>query len=110
MTLILHKLAHFFYGHGLGFIARLVWLLNRMMNGADISPKAVLGRIFIFHPVGIVIGGDVSIGDGSILMSGVLVGGGGFWRNGMHIPSKSCSGDGEGHPVIGKVCLLARML
>ncbi|MBI1894807.1 MAG: serine O-acetyltransferase [Candidatus Rokubacteria bacterium] len=57
------------------WIAYLIYRFSLMLTGADIPPTVRIGKNFsIPHPVGIVIGTGVVIGDNVKMMSGVVLG------------------------------------
>lgn len=71
-----HRIAHFFYGIKLFFIARLFAEISRFLTGIEIHPGATLGcRLVIDHGVGVVIGETAVIGDDCIIFHGVTLGG-----------------------------------
>ena len=75
-AIFLHRLAHFFYGLKLFFIARLFSESARLLSGIEIHPGARIGRrLVIDHGMGVVIGETTEIGDDCILFQGVTLGG-----------------------------------
>lgn len=88
-ALIYHRIAHFFYRHGLRFLARCVSQWSRFWTGIEIHPGAAIGRRFVVdHGMGIVIGETTEIGDDVLLYQGVTLGGTGKDK-------------GKRHPTIG---------
>lgn len=88
-VLIYYKIAHFFYGKKLFFIARFFSQLGRFFTGIEIHPGATIGKgLFIDHGMGVVIGETAVIGDNVVLYHGVTLGG-----TGKHT--------GKRHPTIG---------
>ncbi len=86
---IYHRIAHFFYRHGLKFLARLVSQWSRCWTGIEIHPGAKIGRrLVIDHGMGIVIGETAEIGDDCLLYHGVTLGGTG-------------KDQGKRHPTLG---------
>jgi serine O-acetyltransferase len=84
-----HRIAHWFFKHGLLTIARILSQTSRFFTGIEIHPGAVIGnRLFIDHGMGVVIGETCEIGDDVILYQGVTLGGTGKEK-------------GKRHPTIG---------
>ena len=72
----LHRIAHFFWNHGLKLLARYISHVNRFITGIEIHPGAKIGRrFFIDHGAGVVIGETAEIGDDVTLYQGVVLGG-----------------------------------
>ncbi|MNS93196.1 Serine acetyltransferase [compost metagenome] len=75
-AVLLHRLAHHFYGLKFYFLARLVCEFNRWLTGIEIHPGATVGhRLVIDHGMGVVIGETAEIGDDCIIFHGVTLGG-----------------------------------
>jgi serine O-acetyltransferase len=75
-ALCLHRVAHFFYGLGLRFIARAFNEVARFLTGIDIHPGARIGsNLMIDHGMGVVIGETAEIGDNCLIYHGVTLGG-----------------------------------
>jgi serine O-acetyltransferase len=92
----LYRLAHWLYVRGVPRLPDLLNGFNRRLNGIEIHPAAEIGeRLLIIHPVGIVIGGLVKIGDNVQINQGVSLG----YRRGP-IP-------GDGHPIIEDDVIIA---
>ena len=90
-----HRLAHFFYRHGLKFLARFVSQWSRFWTGIEIHPGAKIGRrLVIDHGMGIVIGETAEVGDDCLIYHGVTLGGTG-------------KGQGKRHPTIGNNVLIS---
>ncbi len=71
-----HRVANYFWRHGLRFIARLLSHLSRFFTGIEIHPGATIGRrFFIDHGAGVVIGETSVIEDDVLLYQGVVLGG-----------------------------------
>lgn len=90
-----HRIAHWLWGRGRGWIA--YFLQNRCSTrfGVDIHPGAVIGSgIMIDHGTGIVIGETARVGDNVSMLHGVTLGGSGCGR-------------GERHPRIGSGVLIS---
>ncbi|MGI6029363.1 MAG: serine O-acetyltransferase EpsC [Candidatus Heteroscillospira sp.] len=75
-AIIYHRIAHWFYRHGLKFIARAVSQWSRFWTGIEIHPGATIGRrLVIDHGMGIVIGETAELGDDVLLYQCVTLGG-----------------------------------
>ncbi len=75
-ALWMHRVAHGLWRRGHGLAARLLSHASRGLTGVEIHPGARIGRgVFIDHGMGVVIGETASVGDGSILYKGVVLGG-----------------------------------
>lgn len=72
----LYRPAHWLWGLGLCFPARLLSHLARFLTGIEIHPGAAIGRrFFIDHGMGVVIGETAEIGDDVLMYQGVVLGG-----------------------------------
>lgn len=88
-AIIIHRIAHFFYGKRLFLLARLISHLSRFLTGIEIHPGAKIGRrVFIDHGHGTVIGETSEVGDDVTIYQGVTLGGTGKEK-------------GKRHPTIG---------
>ena len=88
-SLILHRPAHWMYGHHLKLPARILSQLVRFFTGIEIHPGAVIGRrCFIDHGMAVVVGETTQIGDDVTIYQGVTLGGTG-------------KDTGKRHPTIG---------
>ena len=75
-ALVLHRRAHWCWGHGLRWLGRFVSHLSRFFTGIEIHPGATIGRrVFIDHGMGVVIGETAEIGDDCTIYQGVTLGG-----------------------------------
>jgi serine O-acetyltransferase len=75
-AILFHRIAHFFYGCKLFFIARFFCEFSRWMTGIEIHPGAKLGRrLVIDHGMGVVIGETAEVGDDCVIFHGVTLGG-----------------------------------
>ncbi len=93
-AVLLHRLAHKLYRHGLTVPARLISQLGRLLTGIEIHPGAQIGRrFFIDHGMGVVIGETSEIGDDVLIYQNVTLGGTGKER-------------GKRHPTIGNNVVL----
>src|SRR5438094_4298208 len=73
-ALYVHKLAHWFWGHGLRWLGRFTSHLGRLATGIEIHPGATIGRrVFIDHGMGVVIGETAEISDDVTLYHGVTL-------------------------------------
>lgn len=91
----MHRLAHFYYRHGLMFFARFVSQRAARKTGIEIHPGAKIGRrLVIDHGTGIVIGETAEIGDDVLIYQGVTLGG-----TGKDI--------GKRHPTIGNNVMIS---
>lgn len=88
-AIILHRMNHWLWTHGLKWISRVSSMLTRWMTGIEIHPGARIGRrFFIDHGMGVVIGETAEIGDDVQLFHGVTLGG-------------TSSNTGKRHPSLG---------
>ena len=72
----LHRIAHWFWTHGLFFLGRFTSQVSRFITGIEIHPGARIGRkFFIDHGMGVVIGETAEIGDNVTMYHGVTLGG-----------------------------------
>ena len=89
-ALYVHKLASWFWRHGLRWFGRFTSHVGRMLTGIEIHPGAQIGRrVFIDHGMGVVIGETAEVGDDVTLYHGVTLGG-------------TSWGKGKRHPTLGK--------
>jgi len=86
-ALMIHKLAHWFWTHGLRWLGRLTSHVGRWLTGIEIHPGAIVGRrVFIDHGMGVVVGETAEIGDETTLYHGVTLGGT-TWNKGKRHPT-----------------------
>ena len=86
-ALIMHRLAHRFWGLGLHWLGRATSHFTRWLTGIEIHPGATIGhRVFIDHGMGVVIGETAEIGDDCTLYHGVTLGGT-SWNKGKRHPT-----------------------
>lgn len=86
-ALWLHKIAHWFWHHGLCWFGRATSHVGRMITGIEIHPGARIGRrVFIDHGMGVVIGETAEVGDDVTLYHGVTLGGT-SWNKGKRHPT-----------------------
>jgi serine O-acetyltransferase len=75
-AIYIHKLAHWFWLHGLRWLGRFTSHLGRWLTGIEIHPGAKIGScVFIDHGMGVVIGETAEVGDGCTIYQGVTLGG-----------------------------------
>jgi serine O-acetyltransferase len=86
-AIIWYRIAHFFWGKGLKWLARFLSTISRWFTGIEIHPAAKIGeRVFIDHGMGVVIGETAEIGDDCTLYHGVTLGGT-SWQEGKRHPT-----------------------
>ncbi len=91
----MHRRAHFYYKHGLMFLARAVSQRAVRKTGIEIHPGATIGkRLVIDHGTGVVIGETAEIGDDVLIYQGVTLGGTG-------------KDTGKRHPTIGNNVMIS---
>lgn len=91
----MHRRAHFYYKHGLMFLARYVSQKAARKTGIEIHPGATIGRrLVIDHGTGVVIGETTEIGDDVLIYQGVTLGGTG-------------KDTGKRHPTIGNNVMIS---
>jgi serine O-acetyltransferase len=72
----MHRIAHWFWTHGMLFLGRFTSQVSRFITGIEIHPGARIGRkFFIDHGMGVVIGETAEIGDNVTMYHGVTLGG-----------------------------------
>ena len=72
----IHKLARWFWTHGLRWLGRFTSNAGRWLTGIEIHPGAIIGRrVFIDHGMGVVIGETAEIGDDVTIYQQVTLGG-----------------------------------
>jgi serine O-acetyltransferase len=91
-----HRIAHWFWTHGLPWFGRFTSHLGRWLTGIEIHPAVVIGRrVFIDHGMGVVIGETAEIGDDCTIYQGVTLGGTSLYRGAKR------------HPTLGKGVLVS---
>ena len=101
-ALIWHRIAHWFYGHGLYFTARLISQTARFFTQIEIHPGAVLGKgILIDHGSGVVIGETAVVGDYCTIYQGVTLGGVGNKKGKRHPTLGNYVTVGAGAKILG---------
>jgi serine O-acetyltransferase len=75
-AIYIHKLARWFWLHGMRWLGRFVSHFGRWLTGIEIHPGARVGScVFIDHGMGVVIGETAEVGDGCTIYQGVTLGG-----------------------------------
>ncbi|HEX7248897.1 MAG TPA: serine O-acetyltransferase EpsC, partial [Burkholderiales bacterium] len=75
-AIYIHKLARWFWTHGLRWLGRFTSNFGRWATGIEIHPGAIIGRrVFIDHGMGVVIGETTEIGEDVTIYQGVTLGG-----------------------------------
>ncbi|MEK6711882.1 MAG: serine O-acetyltransferase [Nitrospinota bacterium] len=75
-AILMHRLAHFIWGHGHCLLARWLSHVNRFLTGIEIHPGAQIAEgFFIDHGMGVVIGETSIIGRNCTIYHGVTLGG-----------------------------------
>src|SRR5438105_980221 len=87
-ALYLHKLARWFWLHGLRWLGRFMSQFGRWATGIEIHPGAKIGRcVFIDHGMGVVIGETAEVGNGCTIYQGVTLGGTSLYRGAKRHPT-----------------------
>ncbi len=87
-AVVLHRLAHGFWTHGLKWLGRFTSHLSRFLTGIEIHPGAVIGeRVFFDHAMGTVVGETAVIGDGCTIYQGVTLGGTSLYKGAKRHPT-----------------------
>src|SRR5262249_1692067 len=74
-AVLLYRLASWLCRHHLRPLAAVVGYVNASLTGAQISPRATVGKgLAIYHPYGIVIGATAVIGEGCTFVHGNVIG------------------------------------
>ena len=84
----IHRLAHWFWTHGLRWLGRFTSHIGRFLTGIEIHPGAKIGScVFIDHGMGVVIGETAEVGDGCTIYQGVTLGGTTLYRGTKRHPT-----------------------
>jgi serine O-acetyltransferase len=103
-AILLHRLAHKFYGWRMVFVARFISQIGRALTGIEIHPGAKIGRrFFIDHGMGVVIGETAEVGDDVLLYQGVTLGGTGKEQGKRHPTLGNHVVVGTGAKVLGNI-------
>ena len=87
-AVVLHRVAHWCWTHGLRWLGRFTSHLARWFTGIEIHPGAVLGeRVFFDHAMGVVVGETAVIGDGCTIYQGVSLGGTSLYKGAKRHPT-----------------------
>ena len=87
-AVVLHRVAHWCWTHGLRWIGRCVSQFSRWVTGIEIHPGARLGeRVFFDHAMGVVVGETAEIGDGCTIYQGVTLGGTSLYKGTKRHPT-----------------------
>jgi serine O-acetyltransferase len=74
-AVFLYRLSRWFHLHHIRPAAVLISYINSILTGAQISPRATIGKGFvIYHPHGTVVGATAVIGKNCVLTHGNMVG------------------------------------
>jgi serine O-acetyltransferase len=84
----IHKLARWFWTHGMRWLGRFTSNFGRWATGIEIHPGATIGRrVFIDHGMGVVIGETAEVGDDCTIYQGVTLGGTSLYRGTKRHPT-----------------------
>jgi serine O-acetyltransferase len=99
----IHKLARWFWTHGLRWLGRFTSHFGRWATGIEIHPGAIVGRrVFIDHGMGVVIGETAEVGDDCTIYQGVTLGGTSLYRGAKRHPTLGAGAVvGAGAKVLG---------
>jgi serine O-acetyltransferase len=87
-AIVMHRLAHWLWTHGLKWLGRFVSMFSRWFTGIEIHPGAVIGeRVFFDHAMGVVVGETAEIGDGCTIYQGVTLGGTSLYKGTKRHPT-----------------------
>jgi len=105
-ALIMHRLAHWLWGHRLRWLARFTAHIARFLTGIEIHPGATIGRrFFIDHGMGVVIGETAEIHDDVTLYHGVTLGGTSWNKGKRHPTLENGVVIGAGAKVLGPITI-----
>ncbi|UCH33089.1 MAG: serine O-acetyltransferase [Armatimonadota bacterium] len=105
-AILMHRVAHWLWGHGLHLIARLLSEVARFVNGIEIHPAAKIGEgVFIDHGTGVVIGETAEVGNHVLMYQGVTLGGTGKTRGKRHPTVGSSVTIGAGAKILGAITI-----
>ncbi len=85
-AVVVHRFTHRLWQGGYKWPARVLSNVARLFTGIEIHPGAEIGRRFIDHGMGVVIGETAVIGDDCTLYHGVTLGGT-SWQKGKRHPT-----------------------
>jgi serine O-acetyltransferase len=105
-ALVVYRVAHFLYRHGMFFLARYLSQVGRFFTGIEIHPGAQIGKnLFIDHGMGVVIGETAVIGDNVTIYQGVTLGGTGKEKGKRHPTVGNSVVVGTGAQVLGNITI-----
>ncbi len=103
-AILMHRVAHKFYGWGMRGFSRFLSQISRGLTGIEIHPGATIGRrFFIDHGMGVVIGETAEVGDDVLLYQGVTLGGTGKEKGKRHPTLGDHVVVGTGAKVLGNI-------
>lgn len=107
-ALWLHRIAHWLWGKGFNWAARVLSHMSRFLTGIEIHPGARIGqRFFIDHGMGVVIGETSDIGDDCTLYHGVTLGGTSWQKGKRHPTLENNVVVGAGAKILGPITVSA---
>ncbi len=107
-ALVLHRIAHWWWGRGFKWLGRFTSHLARWFTGIEIHPGATIGRrFFIDHGMGVVIGETAEIGNDVTLYHGVTLGGTSWNKGKRHPTLEDGVVVGAGAKVLGPITMHA---
>ncbi len=84
-AILMHRVAHFFYGRKMFLMARVISQISRFFTQIEIHPGAKIGEgLFIDHGAGVVIGETAEVGNNVTIYQGVTLGGTGKEKGKRH--------------------------
>ena len=105
-AILLHKLANVLWIIKLGFFAKAIAYLSRMLTGIEIHPAAKIGKnLFIDHGLGVVIGETSVIRDNVLIYHGVTLGGTSLRKGKRHPTIMDGAIIGAGAKVLGPIII-----
>jgi len=108
-AVVMHRLSHWFWIHGLRWPGRLVSHMARFLTGIEIHPGATIGRrFFIDHGMGVVIGETAVVGNDVTLYHGVTLGGTSWVKGRRHPSIEDGVVIGAGAQILGPITVGAR--
>lgn len=103
-AVILYRISSYLYQKKFIVLAKIVKNYSIKKTGADIGEGAVIGKgLSIGHPVGIVVGGNVILGENNFFLSGVVLGATSNSRGGGKIIVGDNVYFGSGAKIIGNI-------
>lgn len=103
MVIRIHRLAHWLWRHHVPLLPKLLKIVNRLVFGLVLPPQVRLGPgvLFSYQGLGTVVHGDVVIGAGAVISTGVTLGGRGGRPGAPQIGARAMIGTGA--KVLGPV-------